>query len=339
MRDAEEPGADAGAAGWAGACGWAGDATARVGRSLAAIRAEVEELLTALQDEPLAPGSVLEITDELGALVNRLRAAHTLAIGQAHTSGMWAIAGYPTATAWLRHTHLLDGGRARALELTATWLEEHPATKNAFTSGRVSAEHITAIRRATAATPRRARAYPQFETDLLDVAANSDPTHTVAVLKAWADTIDATDADHESAHNTNRRAFHCSPLGDGWDLRGYLPAAEGAELAGVLNAIMEQRRRDSSDDAHNPPATRRADALLDLARAAIRHSNPTPNPPTTGAANPSPADNTSSAPNPSGRNPGPTPESGLIGPGGRHRARIIVTIPFARLVDAQPGDP
>lgn len=295
MRDSHETEGFAGDADRGGTQWRAKDSTVRVSAALADIQVAVAELLAGLESEPLAAGAVLQVTEDIGHVVSRLRAAHTLAIGQAGSSGMWAVDGYATATAWLRDTHLLDGGRARALELTAAWLDDHPATREAFMSGRVSAEHISAIRRTTAAHPKRSRAYPLFERELLEVAANTDPKSTLAVLKAWADAIDSGPGDEESSRNTNRRGFFLSPLADGWDLRGYLPGPEGAELAGVLNAIMETRRRESDDDALNPPATRRADALLDLARSAAANAAP------------------------------PTR--------GRNRARIIVTVPLTRLMD------
>ena len=330
MRDAHEPEAGVGnesgrdgAAGGDGAAasagagavgfGWpAGDSTARAVRAVEQVRAGIEELLDALSGEPLATTAVLELTENLGHAVTRLRAAHTIAVGQAASSGIWALEGFATSTAWLRQSHLLDGGRARAAELTARWLEDQPATREAFTAGRISAEHVAAIRRTVAARPRRARAYKLFENDLLDVAANTDPRSTLAVLKAWADAIDASDADDESGQHTNKRSFYCSPVADGWDLRGFLPGPEGAELAGVLNAIMEQRRRESTDIALDPPATRRADALLDLARSTGLEPLTHPG--------------------------GLTAPGGLVGSGGRHRARVIVTVPLGRLLDYRPGE-
>ena len=77
--------------------------------------------------------------------------------------------------------------------------------------------------------------FPEFEDALLQVAANADPQRTARVLRAWSDTIDAASANNESKNDYQRRALHLSPVGDGWDLRGWLPAAIGAELAGLVN--------------------------------------------------------------------------------------------------------
>jgi len=282
------------------------DATAVACRALAVVHSALDELLDALANDSLATSVVLQVTEDIGRAVNKVRAAHTAAIGQARASGMWAIDGYSTSTSWLRDTHRLDGGRARALELTATWLDEHPRTRDAHQRGEVTAEHIAAIRRVTAAHPQRARAYPLFEEELLKVAANSDPMVTLAVLKAWADAIDPSPGDEESEKSHENRSFFLSPVGDHWDLRGTLPSAQGAELAGILNEIMAARRRDSADFALDPPAARRADALMDLARGAADAMT---------------------------TRPGDQAGKGLLGPGARSRARVIVTVPLLRITD------
>ena len=291
------------------------DPTARVSRALLELQTNADELLQALECQTVAAAVALQVAEDLGTLVTRLRAAHTLAVGQARASGMWAVQGYPSSTAWLRDTHRLDGGRARAMELTASWLNEHPITQEAYTSGRITADHVSAIRRVTAACSARAQAYPLFEEALLEVAANADPLRTLAVLKAWADTVDASAADKESSRDTDRRSLHLSQVANGWDLRGWLPAAQGAELAGILNEIMETRRRQSDDDALDPPATRRADALLDLVRAAAHSADRDP-------------EGTSAS--------GGGHDGGLLGPGARSRSRVIVTVPLQRLLDYDP---
>lgn len=270
------------------------------GDALRAAYEAVGTLLQLLQTEPAPPGDVLEVAEQIGALVTKVNAAHTLAIGQAKDSGMWAVTGFASSTAWLRSTHLMDSSRARALERTASWLDHNLRTRTAFVEGRVSAEHVAAIRRVTASCPRRATAYPIFEEALLQVAANSTPRRTARVLRAWADALDSSSANDESKNEYERRSLHLSPVADGWDLRGWLPNAIGAELAGLLNEVMEQRRRDSDDDAVDPPSARRLDALMDLARAAAATGRP------------------------DGLGP-------FLSNGARHRARVVVTVPLQRL--------
>lgn len=266
------------------------------------VHSAVDALLDLLQEELIPSGEVLELAEHIGTLVTKINAAHTLSIGQAKASGMWAILGYASSTAWLRFTHLMDSRRARSLERTAAWLEANPRTRAAYIDGRLSAEHVSAIRRVIASCPRRAAAYPKFEEALLQVAANSNPECTARVLRAWADALDPTSANEESTDHYERRSLYLSPLGEGWDLRGWLPSAIGAELAGLLNEAMAQRRRDSDDDALDPPPARRLDALMDLARAAAVAGKP------------------------DGCGP-------FLSSGARHRARVVVTIPIQRLME------
>lgn len=261
----------------------------------------VADLLDMLAAEPPSAGEVLELAEQIGALATKVQAAHTLAVGQAKDSGMWAVRGYASSTAWLRFTHLMDANHARALEHTAAWLDANSRTREAFVAGTISADHVAAIRRVTASCPRRARAYPVFEEALLQVAANCDPQRTARLLRAWADAMDSTSANDESKNDYERRALQLSPVGDGWDVRGWLPGAVGAELAGLLNEAMEQRRRESDDAALDAPAARRLDAFMDLARAGALAGRP------------------------DGLGP-------FLTNGARHRARVVVTIPLQRLL-------
>lgn len=91
----------------------------RHGEVLRAAQCAVAGLVELLESGPGVAGEVLDFAEQLGALVTQVQAAHTLAVGQAKASGMWTVDGYVSSAAWLRHTHLMDAGRARGLELTA----------------------------------------------------------------------------------------------------------------------------------------------------------------------------------------------------------------------------
>ena len=277
------------------------------GEALAQAESAVALLLEMLESEPAPAAEILVLTARLGKLVTRAQAAHTIAVGQAKSSGMWGVDGYASSASWLRFTHLLDGPRALSLERSAAWLDLHPLTRAAFVDGRITTDHVAALRRVTESCPRREDLYPRFEKELLTIAANSNPRRTATLLRAWADAVDATTANTKSRKDYDRRALYLSPVGDGWDVRGWLPAAIGAELAGLLNETMEQNRRASDDHALDPPSAQRLDALMDLARAAAAAGN--------------------------------REGTGMfLSNGARHRARVVVTVPIGRLVNRKEAD-
>ena len=102
------------------------------------------------------------------------------------------------------------------------------------------------MRRVTDRTPARRRRFLEQQQGLLEVASNATTNELAAIMRSWAHAVDAENTPDEppppEPGHTRRRLF-LSPVGDGWDLRGWLPGVEGAALAGALNAIMETQRR------------------------------------------------------------------------------------------------
>lgn len=148
----------------------------------------------------------------------------------------------------------------------------NPAAASAFAQGDVSLAHVDALRTITQANAARRGGYPAFETALLQVAANADPTILRRTLRAWASHIDP-DTDDKDAADTSATALPAIPGGrDEWAISGRLPGVLGAELSGILNAAMEANRREPTDTPGIPAPARRADALLDLARSAANAS-------------------------------------------------------------------
>ena len=171
--------------------------------------------------------------------------------------------------AWLRHTHRVPRREAGRLAAAAAWLGEHPAVAERLAAGDLLLEHADAMRRVSQRTPRRREAFAEFEGLLIEAALHADADRFAQIMAAWGDAVDAQGADDDADAAHGRRRVHLAPVADGWDLRGWLPAALGAELAGILNEYLSRSRRDEPDAAaRTPAAARRADALLDLARAA-----------------------------------------------------------------------
>ncbi len=238
--------------------------------ALAALDGAVNGLLSLLHADDLPPVDLTDVAERLHIVDTRIRALHAAFLARAIAGDAlptWA----PTAASWVRNSHRLDGARAAGVVRNARWLAEsdHELTRAAFEAGEITADHVTAMRVVASASKARKETFLAMQSHLVEVARNADPARTAQVLKCWADAVDAADGDADAEASWGKRGFHLSAVGDGWDIRGYLPATEGAELSGILTAFIERARHASTDEPITP-AQRRADGLMDLARAGSR---------------------------------------------------------------------
>lgn len=230
-------------------------------------QAAVACLRQAFEEGLLDSGDALGVAAKLQRLAEQVRALHYAAVGTADESGMWAIAGYLSTESWLRHTHLLSSFHARDCARTARWLRHQPVVAQALADGDINDTQVQAIRRVATSSTKRAAAFPAVAADFVEVARNTDSEVLGRALRSWADAVDEKASNRDSKRDHERRRVFLSPVGDGWDLKGWLPAADGAELAGILTERMEQTRRETPDISMTAPQ-RRADALLELLRSA-----------------------------------------------------------------------
>ncbi len=249
---------------------------------LAALDAQACALheLLATDAASVAVADLPELALRLHTVATRLDAAHHTAVGLVESCAALP-AGPVTVNAWLGDSHHLDRTRAGRLRRNATWLAAHPQTAAAFAAAEITAAHVTAMRVVADATDTRRGAFADFEPLVLKAAAHTDARTVAQIMATWAETVDPDTSDDNADAAYNRRTVQLSEVGDGWDLRGWLPGVLGAELAGILNAFMEHTRRTHTNDTNTadaaraessvPVSARRADALLDLARAAATH--------------------------------------------------------------------
>jgi hypothetical protein len=231
-----------------------------------------------------------ELAVQLHQVVTRLSSAHHTVVGLVDACGVLP-AGPVTVNAWLAGSHHLDPTAAGRLRRNATWLAGHPLSAAAFAAGDISAAHVTAMRVVADASEVRREAFVDFEALVLDVAVQADSRVVGRIMNIWAETVDPEASDEDADVAYGRRSLHLSQVGDGWDVRGWLPGVLGAELAGVLNEFMERAHRNTDTDTDGegaggdsdgggsdgdagagegfvPVSARRVDALLDMARAA-----------------------------------------------------------------------
>lgn len=237
------------------------DAVARIAEAIG----DLQELLSCHQ---VPAADLAELTVLLNTIDNRIEATHLAALEQVRACD--AIPPGPaTVASWLSFSHNMTGNRAGMLRHTASWLDAHPLTAEALAAGHISLAHVTVLRQVSERNEARRAAFIDHEPIFVELAHRADPSVLARAMNAWADNLDPDPADADADAAYARRRFYLSPLADGWELGGHLPDVLGAELAGIINELMSKALRDAPEGQPLEAASaRRADALMDLARAA-----------------------------------------------------------------------
>lgn len=234
---------------------------------LDALRKAAEHLQAAFKAGQVDSADALGVASQVHQVEQQVRGLHYAAVGLADQSGLWGIAGYTSTNAWLRHTHLIGGRGANRVSRTARWLTNQPEVAQALGAGEISEAHVQVMRVVATSSPARSAAFRQVAAEFVEVARNADAEVLSRAMRSWGDVVDERAGDDEAQRSHEKRGLFLSPVAGGWDLRGWLSDADGAELAGLLNERVNQTRRDNPDLTQSA-AQRRADALLDLARSA-----------------------------------------------------------------------
>ncbi len=230
----------------------------------------------------------LMVARQVHTLSNRMSGVHAQVLAAASAGQVWAGDGFASAPRWLAESHLMSPRPARDRVADADWLVSYPMFAESLGAGRISAAHVTVVRRITAATELRRAAFAQVAVYWVTVAQGRDPDTLAALLRAWAALVDDTEDDTAEKAWRNR-ALRVTQVGDEWVITGRLPAVEGARLSAVLNEIMDidRRTRCQCDPAGRcvcpedvrTVTQRRADALLAIVDAVTARTT-TRRPPT-----------------------------------------------------------
>ena len=269
--DAGRSDAAAGGAGW----GDAGcvDVAVRLGRiesELAAIRAVVEASAGAGLGAALVGEELADATVGLYRLGAKVAAVHRAALSVVESSQMVLPHGAGTVTAWVKQSHVLDHGPARAMCTESAWLAEHRLVAAGFAAGEVSAAHVRMLCQEARRSPHRGAALSGVEQPLVVAAARMSVGGLRRWLRGVLDAVDPLTPDQDAADDHTHRGVWLAQVGDVWDLRGTLPADTGGALAAALHAHMDQvGRADPQSRVGDTPAARRADALVELVQAGV----------------------------------------------------------------------
>jgi uncharacterized protein DUF222/HNH endonuclease len=238
---------------------------------------------------PLWPLSDTELTDLLRAAHRLEQAAATLQarlVHEADVRGLPTRHGHRTVTGWTRSLLRLDPQPARELTDHATTLARHPALEQAVLDGQVDLRQATVIGATVTAIPAdltglehvsRAdtrRITEEAQTVLVQLAAQL-PAYQLRragerilahVAPHLADQAGQAALARQEARNQPRRGVTLSLPVDGLvRLSGLLTAEDAATVHAALDPLCTPTPGDD-----RPAALRRADALIDICRLALR---------------------------------------------------------------------
>jgi len=229
---------------------------------------ELHSALEGLAGEDLAFVPDDDLKDTLIGMARmhcRFDAEFTRRVGELDHRDCTAEEGYLSSTSWLRDRCRLLAGRARDLVRWARALRTMPETEAAFRAGHIGDSEVRVL---VDAKGRHPEVFARHEPVLVDSARDLGPRDLRHAVDYWLQAADrdAALADANALHA--RRRLHLSKtFGGMWRLDAEFDPEAGAILATALQAMSEPAALDPKD--RRTPGQRRADALVDLAKAAL----------------------------------------------------------------------
>ncbi len=146
-------------------------------------------------------------------------------------------------------------------------LQDLPQVRAAYTAGRISTAHVSAI---TAHAARIDR-FAAVEAAVVTIAETTEPAELRRVLQVLVEQCRPESLDATAQQLHAKRGLSLSQISNGmFRLDGYLDPIHGARLRDALATLMGRTGRDDT----RTPAQRRADALADLLTAAAANHRP-----------------------------------------------------------------
>lgn len=212
--------------------------------------ASVIEELNSLEVPVDGPG----LTDAL-ACYDRYTAKLTVAVGVFDASGEWEFDSATSAIAWLRVRGFTASGAAQMVQLGGK-LHQLPTVAAAWIHGRLCGGQVRVI--AEQVIDRHLALFATHEDEIVPALIGLTVDDTKRAMLAWRMRADALDEGTEP--RMPERSMHHSPtLGNRYHTSASLDAEGGAVVDAALRVA-------DSNDFEVSPATRRADALVDICR-------------------------------------------------------------------------
>jgi hypothetical protein len=223
--------------------------------------------LAALAADDVDALSGMELREQLRTLLvalNQLSAEVTRRVEVFDRRGLAADDACRTTAAWLRAFGRLSGHAASAQVKRARLSRHLPALAATAAAGEVSTEHLDRVARL--ADRVGIDRVVEVDTVLAEVACRVDAVDLGRVCQRVVVHVDPDGLQSDAGKDFARRGITLSPF-DGMVLvQGQLDPEGGAALAAALDAFMTP----PGADELRSPAQRRADALVELARGALR---------------------------------------------------------------------
>ncbi|MGC5616085.1 DUF222 domain-containing protein [Georgenia sp. Z1491] len=216
------------------------------------------------------PGERVHQAHQLLEQVERkLSAARAGVLTAAEGNGLWALEGWRTFKAYVRHHAGTSNAAAGRQIAQARTLRDHlPRTATALAEARIGVEHVNVlVREAVTTTELRAR----LDDDGLGEAflvAQAEIMHAndfARVVKKWATMADPEAADRAWREADSKEELSISPTLGGYHVNGWLDELSGQVIHTALTAHMGTKNANDT----RTPAQRRAAALVSLAHQSL----------------------------------------------------------------------
>ena len=199
------------------------------------------------------------------ALIDRLNAKVTEAIGAFDHAGLWELDACTSMTAWLRCHAGQSAGAASNTVRTAKRLRDLPTLTAAWREGAVTGTQVQVVM--ANVRERTAPLFAEHEAELVPTFFDLSLSETVVAMQEWRVKAESLIDRREPADDT--RTAHLSALLDGKARLDATFDPEGAEV--VRTALRLATTRDTDAEPARSPARRRADAFVDICRFFLDH--------------------------------------------------------------------
>jgi len=238
----------------------------------------LDDAAGALRDLAQAPAEIIGaelsvgLLDRLYALAGPLAAAQARLLHAASVADVPRTSGAANVASWLRTRYGLNGGQASVDADRARLLRFLPSTAERLVTGEVSARQADTI---VAAVKSKRFTPDEAERDLLPLADGVDDTTFRARVRTAEARKDADDIARDQRVAFQRRGLKLTRHRDGMlGISGKLHPTAGALIEAGLASTMTADPADTPDESRRTADQRRADALVDLVDAALRHGAP-----------------------------------------------------------------